>query len=469
MGAVGIYARISLDRRDGEGVARQLADCRELVTARWPDAQIAEYVDNDLSAFRAKRRPEYERLLADLADRNLTAVVAYHSDRLYRRLTDLETFIDAVQAAGADVATVKAGDIDLSTASGRMLAGILGAVVKHESERISERVARAKKQRVAEGRPGGGGRRAYGFTVDRTALVPEEADVLRDAAASVIAGESWNSVVRRLDDDGVRNGSGGLWTVGNLVRTLTSPHVAGLSIYQGTVVAAARWPAILDRETWELLSAEAKSRRRGRPPSERHMLTGLLACWRCGRALFTNTNRRGQRTYECRRMASSSGRGCGRLGILAGMAEDHVRDTVRGWLRRPSFVAELNAYLAYGDHDLADVRAELDDVKRRELLAGRQWASGAMPDEVHADIAAVLAGRRRELEARLDGVDFRPRLRVRAEDMARACDAFDTGEWRETIRLVARTPIVVGPGLDDRRLRIPVDIRLSSLRPVWED
>src|SRR5690606_3784527 len=135
MGRVGIYARISLDRRDGEGVARQLADCRELAKSRgWTD--LVEYVDNDISAFRAKRRPEYERLLEDLHARRLSAVVAYPPARIYRKPADLEAFIDAVQAAGAEVATVRAGDVDLSTASGRMVARILGSVSRHESERI---------------------------------------------------------------------------------------------------------------------------------------------------------------------------------------------------------------------------------------------------------------------------------------------------------------------------------------------
>ena len=72
-GRVGIYARISLDRRDGEGAARQLADCRELAKSRgWTD--IAEYVDNDISAYSGRRRPEYERLLDDLRAKRLSAV-----------------------------------------------------------------------------------------------------------------------------------------------------------------------------------------------------------------------------------------------------------------------------------------------------------------------------------------------------------------------------------------------------------
>jgi site-specific DNA recombinase len=54
-----IYARISSDT-DGTraGVDRQLADCHTLATSLgWSVAQ--EYVDNDISAYSGKRRPEY--------------------------------------------------------------------------------------------------------------------------------------------------------------------------------------------------------------------------------------------------------------------------------------------------------------------------------------------------------------------------------------------------------------------------
>ncbi len=62
----GIYARISSDREgDGLGVARQLEDCERLAERKgW---RVAErYVDDDVSAWSGKRRPEYERMLDDL-------------------------------------------------------------------------------------------------------------------------------------------------------------------------------------------------------------------------------------------------------------------------------------------------------------------------------------------------------------------------------------------------------------------
>jgi site-specific DNA recombinase len=70
-----IYARISSDR-DGDqlGVRRQLADCEALAARRgW---EIAErYVDDDVSAYSGRVRPEYRRMLEDLTAGIVDAVV----------------------------------------------------------------------------------------------------------------------------------------------------------------------------------------------------------------------------------------------------------------------------------------------------------------------------------------------------------------------------------------------------------
>ncbi|MEI6404033.1 MAG: recombinase family protein, partial [Actinomycetota bacterium] len=71
----GIYTRISSDP-DGtaQGVTRQLEDCRKLAAARgW--TVVDEYVDNDVSAYSGKRRPEYERLMTDVTSGRIGAVV----------------------------------------------------------------------------------------------------------------------------------------------------------------------------------------------------------------------------------------------------------------------------------------------------------------------------------------------------------------------------------------------------------
>ncbi len=80
--AAAIYARISSDQ-DGTtlGVQRQLQDCRKLAAdLGWPVGD--EYVDNDLFPYSGKHRPEYERMLTDLADGSRDWVLIYHVHRL---------------------------------------------------------------------------------------------------------------------------------------------------------------------------------------------------------------------------------------------------------------------------------------------------------------------------------------------------------------------------------------------------
>src|SRR4051794_35100235 len=115
-----IYTRISDDREQtGLGVQRQEDDCRKLAKRRgWKVKRV--YCDNDISAFKGRRRPEYERLCADIGKGDIDSVIAWDPDRLHRSTTELETFIALVEQTGAKVETVNAGEYDLSSATGRM-------------------------------------------------------------------------------------------------------------------------------------------------------------------------------------------------------------------------------------------------------------------------------------------------------------------------------------------------------------
>ena len=95
-----VYARISSDQTgEGLGVQRQLEDCRRLATERgWIIGE--EYIDNDISAYRGKTRPEYARMLEDIEAGRRDAVIAYHQDRLTRRPMEWEQFVDLCYRAG---------------------------------------------------------------------------------------------------------------------------------------------------------------------------------------------------------------------------------------------------------------------------------------------------------------------------------------------------------------------------------
>lgn len=85
----GVYCRISRVRnKDGQtdtlGTERQEPPCRELVE-RLGGVVHKVYVDNDLSAYSGRRRPEYEAMLADAKAGVIRGIAAWHPDRLTRQ------------------------------------------------------------------------------------------------------------------------------------------------------------------------------------------------------------------------------------------------------------------------------------------------------------------------------------------------------------------------------------------------
>ncbi|MDJ0471723.1 recombinase family protein [Rhodococcoides fascians] len=193
-----IYARISLDRDNEKlGVQRQESDCRALAERLgWTVEQI--YTDNSLSASKDVVRPEYERLLQDLTSGLRDGLIVYDLDRLTRKPAELEAFITLSETKGFALANV-AGDVDLTTANGKMLARFKGAIARQEAERIGERVSRAAQQRAEQGIPQKAKLRPFGYTADYR-IVPDEAEMIRDAYKRAIAGEGLTSITRDFGD-----------------------------------------------------------------------------------------------------------------------------------------------------------------------------------------------------------------------------------------------------------------------------
>src|SRR3954447_6986645 len=160
-----IYVRISRDKEGaGLGVERQEADCRALAERLgWP--VVAGLVDNDISAASRRFPPGHQALLDAVRASRVRAVLAWHTDRLHRRPVELEEFISLAEGCDLQVQTVKAGDLNLSTPSGRMVARMLGAAARGEVDNTRERVRR-KKQELAEAGKYRGGPRPYGFRKD---------------------------------------------------------------------------------------------------------------------------------------------------------------------------------------------------------------------------------------------------------------------------------------------------------------
>src|SRR5580765_142843 len=201
------YYRISDDPEHDElGVRRQ----RRLVRAKADREKVrlvAEYVDDDRSAFTRKRRPDYERFLAHAA--TVDVVLAWHPDRMTRGdLIEIERLIVALGGdEGTPIATCETGDYDVSTPHGRMIARITGSVARFESEHKSRRL-KAKMAELAEDGKHKGGRRPFGYNADGRTVNEAEAEIVRECVRRVLGGETVRQLAADLNRRGVLTAAG---------------------------------------------------------------------------------------------------------------------------------------------------------------------------------------------------------------------------------------------------------------------
>jgi site-specific DNA recombinase len=314
-----IYCRISHDKTGaGLGVERQEQDCRELAARLgWSVTEV--FCDNDLSAYSGKRRPRYRAMLEAIRAGRVDAVLAWHTDRLHRSPIELEEYI-SVCNEGREVPThcVKAGTLDLSTPSGRMLARTLGTLARYESEHRGERVAAAALQRAQAGERSGGPR-PFGYEDDGITVREPEAVAVRAAVESVLAGASLRSVARELNATGLTTSmKGRSWDAHSVRALLLRSRNAGLRDHQGQAIGPANWPAIVPEEQWRAVVAILTDPARRTSPSDARVKwlgSGIYRCAGCERpSLRVSTAGRVSRAIAAPASAALLGTWCEKPG-----------------------------------------------------------------------------------------------------------------------------------------------------------
>lgn len=431
-----IYCRMSRDREGaGLGIERQREDCEAL--ARQIDVEIfAVYSDNDLSAYSGKPRPGYQRLLDDLRAGRADTVLAWHTDRLHRSPSELEEYIDVCEPRAVQTRTVKAGHLDLTTATGRMIARQLGVQARYEVERMIERQKRKRDEMARDGKYFGGrrpfgyerdgvtprslvclgcgrdepddfrivikcqqcgaadsidgwactrcgapsGRHVWGYCrrCDAAATVAADSEFarIRQAADAVLAGASLRALAAEWNamKPPVLTSTGGPWEGPELRSMLRRPRNAGIVRHRGQEAGPASWPAALDEPTWRSLVCllEDPSRRVTTGNERKYLGSGLYACGVCGATMRCTTSNR-RRGGETSYEAAYGCRRSKHVVRKAGPLDDWVQWQLLERLARPDMV------------DLLAAREESVDVRgaQEEMRTARR-----MLDELAAELGA---------------------------------------------------------------------------------
>ena len=67
------------------------------------------FADNDVSASKSRKRPDYERMMTRIRNGGCDVLIITYMDRLYRQPIELEHIIPEIEKAGVLIATVLRG------------------------------------------------------------------------------------------------------------------------------------------------------------------------------------------------------------------------------------------------------------------------------------------------------------------------------------------------------------------------
>jgi site-specific DNA recombinase len=434
----GIYARQSMGNT--KSIDEQDTECAAAcethgwtVTGRYRDGVSA-------SRYTRKTRPDWTRLLSDLQAHLLDVLVLWETSRGDRKLTGWSAMLDLCREVGVLIHVVThSRTYDPANARDWRSLAEDGVDNAYESDKISLRVNRDMAAAAAKGMPHGkllfGYKRLYDHRGRFLEQVPhdDQADIVREAARRVAAGEACHSVARDFNARSIPAPRGGRWNLTQIRRVVTNPAYNGLRVHRGQITeVSAQWPALIDDATYAacVRRIDDPRRRTVRDMAVKHLLTGAARCGLddCGIPLRVQKNR-GSFAYLCPAGFHVS--------IKTTWLEDFVTSVVIEWMSQPGVLDKLGASDAEADSEAAAARAE--SMEKRARLDGfyDKAAAGELSPAGLARIEARLLPEIKAAEERALAAHVSPVLRALAGPNAEAVwQQFTIGQRREAVALL---------------------------------
>ncbi|MGP3999609.1 recombinase family protein [Streptomyces sp. 8N706] len=355
-----IYCRIShVNDDDQTGVDRQERICRELAERLGLSiAQTMVFVDNNRSAWqRNRKRPGWDALLETAREGRVRHILTYHPDRLMRQPRDLE---ELLQISDDHDITLhgEANHRNLADPDDRFFLRIEVAHACRSSDDTSRRLKDALIDRAQDGKPHTGKRR-YGYDKSGTAIIPEEAEIVREIFTRYLEGETCTAIARDLNRRKEPTALGREWNSSNVLAVLDSHHVAAVRRFRGEEIGQGDWPAIISRGMWD----EVRERRtfraaasKGRyAPKQPYLLRGVVVCKACGNRMAGSGGK-----YMCNRAARSDSRTCYRTASAAPL-EKFVTDAAIKLLEKLDVTGQ-EAATSLSEEDQAEIDADREEL-----------------------------------------------------------------------------------------------------------
>ena len=409
-----IYARVSdksQDTEDKTSISEQTIDMEAYCESRGLNI-TARY--QEVGRGWTKKRPEFQRMLADAREGRFDTIVCWKSDRLSRGMHPAAALLEVVEAHQVRLEAVM-DSIDMKTF------GLMAAIGKIELDNFRERASMGKRGKAKQGRmPNGSVPYGYRVGEDGKPVVYEpEAEVVRHIFRLYVhEGMVGMAIARQLSRDNAPT-----WKPGSRWHNAYVCALLGKEVYKGTWwYGKARWtateggeqvfrqpeetwieipfPPLVDEQTWDRAQAIKKERTSLSKRNTKifYLLQHLLRCAECGLLFACRSKTRRtekhkgktysydyktpQRHYHCYGMQREHLRCRERPYIRADRLEELVWSEVKKVVQNPDLIrkGQNPDLIREGIEDQLDhqrklilerleaARAKLDDYRAQESL-----------------------------------------------------------------------------------------------------
>ena len=395
---VALYARVSSERQDVDlSVAAQLRALRDYAE-RNGYLVVREYVDEAESG-RIADRPQFSQMLDEAGKQEapFKEILVWKFSRFTRKREHAVAFKSMLRRRGIRVVSITEQADD--TPTGKLLEAIIESVDEFYSENLAQEVSRGMREAASRGfwmtsfAP-------YGYkrvhvqdgakTRPRLELNPPSDAVVRRIFDMVLRGKSILDVTRVLNAEGIPTTNGKKWlktTINTMLanEAYTGTLVWGANAKDGTppVRIENAFPAIVSQQEFRkvrrLLKSRAPIKVNPRRASSAYLLSGLLKCETCGKAMTAADAKSGKYTYYVCHSLLKKGRGtCDTPRLNSKSFEKLIIDQIRENVLTESNIRDLVKLLdeemdgaAREQRErLETIEQELEDVKKR---LGRIW------------------------------------------------------------------------------------------------
>ena len=496
---VALYARVSSDRQDVDlSVAAQLRALRDY--AQKNGYLVAhEYVDEAESG-RIADRPEFRKMIDEAAKPHapFQEILVWKFSRFTRKREHAVAFKSMLRRKGVRVVSITEHADD--TPTGKLMEAIIESVDEFYSENLAQEVTRGMREAASRGF-WIASRTPYGYNrvmVQDGAkkrptleLDPDASRVVKRIFELAEAGRGMTDITRTLNGEGIASPRGKLWGK-------TSVHaILKNEVYMGTLVWGAKdkaepvrvdraFPSIVSkarfRRVSKLMRSRAPKRSHPRRVGSSYLLSGLVRCKACNRALSGQDAKSGQFSYYvCQSIMKRGKDACETPRLNARRFEEMVVGKIRsnilteGNIRAlvkvvdeemDGVAREQRKRLQTIDSELDDVRLRLDRLYNLVETTDLDMADVTPRIKDHRErqerLEASAAEARAILSQRREVLDDVETIAAYAQDMSEFLNESELTERRAFIESFVKE-IVVMPG--DALLRYTVPMPDDSLIP----